>query len=302
MLFVYEDRAVRYNNSESGLPGTNMTEGEQMARARGDVYDGAPTPPNEVNLIDIWTMLARQKRWAIAALVVTLLAAITYVVGTPAIYESRSVVRIGRSAGELVVSAKALVLTLNEDYRVDELDRTYPRLVSVKDEGEDAIVLRAEAKSAAEAKQFLAQIVQKILDGQSTHYQHVRNTREADLKALDDRIEAMDKHIARLSTATNMRVDEAVKALLVLQSGSLLTASLSLLEQRMKVQQQLFTFNTYPAQLLRDPSLSIKPIRPRPVLTISAAVLLGTVFAIIAAFLADFTDKLRRRDDEATVR
>ena len=50
---------------------------------------------------------------------------------------------------------------------------------------------------------------------------------------------------------------------------------------------------TVPTRLLRNPTLSVSAVKPKPVLYILIALMLGVVFGVFAVFLLEFLAKAR---------
>src|SRR5690625_271118 len=181
----------------------------------------APTYSDEISLFDLWDILAQRRHWVLGVWLLVVLAALAYLFVAQPIFESRAVVQIGKVGGTPITSAAALALELKEHYRVGEPGRERPYLKSVKREGDDALVLEAEAKSGSEAQQFLEQALRALLAAQEQRYQEGRALHEATLSDIEAQLASLNEQIRHLGEVENGRIDDAVKALIVLQRSSL---------------------------------------------------------------------------------
>lgn len=249
----------------------------------------------EITLVDLWTALMRHRRLIAIIWVLVMAASLAYLLSAPKIFESHSVLRIGRSSGEPIMSIRTLVLALKDTYGVDSRNREHPFLASIKQEGDDALILTAEGRSGEDAQNFLSQVVQKIVDEQSQSYRHMRQAMEAELSTLDSRVIALDSEIKRLWSAPSRQTNQAATAVLMLQNSALQTSLVSLLETRMKLRRELFALNTYPTQVLRGPGLSKQPSKPHVKLILGVAMLLGVLLGLIGAFFVNLATQVRQQ-------
>lgn len=247
----------------------------------------------ETTVFDIWRAVLRHRKLILSIWGMVVLGVVIYLLTTPPLYESRSVLRVGRTAGEPVMSIRTLVLALKDDYGVGNRDRQYPLLASVKQEGDDAIVLTAEAPSGDEAQRFLTQVIEKVVDEQSQSHRVLRERMERELAALDGRIGTIENDIKRLQSAASGRTDMVTTAMLTMQGSTLQTTLVSLLEVRIKLQRDMFSLNTYPTYALRQPRTPDEPSKPRIKLVLVLAIVVGAILGLVAALAANLTSKMR---------
>lgn len=251
---------------------------------------------DEISLFDLWDILVRHRWLILSVWALIVLAAVGYLLIAQPVFESRAVLRMGRAGGEFVTSPPALVLELKERFRVGEEGRKRPYLKSVKQEGDDAVVLVAEAYSAAEAKNFLQQNLQELLSQQERRYSAVRDLQEAALATVNAQIAALHEQVQKLSeTAAEAGLDEAVRALVVLQRSTIQADLPALQEQRLRLQQNLSQLRSYPNQMVREPTLAERASSPRKALTLALALVLGGMLGVMAAFFAEFLQQAKYR-------
>lgn len=267
---------------------------------------------DEISLFDLWDILVRRRWWVLGVWALTLLVAASYLVVTQPVFESRTVIRIGRVADGLVTpepmqqsdggrrvargGALPLTLELKERYQVGEPGRELPYLKSVKQEGDDVLVLVAEAHTAAEAQQFLQSSIQELLAEQQDRYESGRELQETSLAGIEAQIQTVEQQIARLDEMVNSaNVDNAVKAFAILQRGSLQTELPALHEQRLRLQYDLSELKTYPTRVVREPTLATTASAPRKGLILALALALGGMLGCMAAFFSEFVKQARNR-------
>lgn len=273
-------------------PSSNLLslDGPQMRHTRH------PATDDEIGLFDLWDILVGRRWLVVGVWALVVLAAVAYLLIAQPVFESRAVLRVGRVGGEFVTPPAALVLELRERFEVGETGRERPFLQSVKQEGDDAVEMVAEAHSAEEAQRFLLQNLQELLDQLEQRYNAVRKLQEAALATVDAQIAALEEQIQKLGeTATELDVDDAVRALIVLQRSTIQADLPTLQEQRLRLQQSLTSLRTYPAQLVREPTLPEQASSPRKALTLALALVLGAMLGVMAAFLAEFLEQARKR-------
>jgi uncharacterized protein involved in exopolysaccharide biosynthesis len=251
---------------------------------------------DEISLADLWNMLAR-RRWLIAAVwALVLLTAGAYLLMTPPVFESRSVIQVGRFAGTTVTPAAALGLQLQERYRVGEPGRALPFISDIKTLGDDIVMLKAVGGSPVEAQDLLAGVAEELLGEQRKHYEAAQGVRVRALQDVETQLASLNEQMARLAeVAGTARTDEAVRALVVLQRSSLQATLPELHKQRLELQQELSGLRSYPTQLVRDPTLALGASSPRPIRVMAIAVVLGLALGVAVAFFAAFLHAARAR-------
>lgn len=259
------------------------------------------TYADEISLFDLWDILVRYRWRLLAVWALVVLAAAAYLAVAQPVFESRSVVRVGRVEGEFIVRPAILALELKERYEVGEKGRERPFMKSVKVEDTevedtDAIVLQAEAHSAEEAQSFLLEAVSEVLEQQLLQYNDARSLRERALADLEAEIELLNGQAQQLAeVAENANVDEAVRALIVLQRSTLQADLRALHEKKLELQRALSRIQTYPTQVIREPTLPEHASSPRKALTLGLALVLGGMLGCLAAFLSEFLHQAKNR-------
>ncbi|KAB7628230.1 Wzz/FepE/Etk N-terminal domain-containing protein [Alkalilimnicola sp. S0819] len=253
---------------------------------------------NEISLFDLWEVLVCRRWWIIGALVVVLLAAGAYLFLVPPVYESRSVVQLSKVAGVPVVTLEVTAMGLREGYKVGDPDRPRPYLESVsKDEsGGDALVITALGQSPDEAQAYLAMVARKLLEAQEQQFGSVLQIQRAAFNRVESQLSMLKQLLAAHQVAVVADgADEALRALLVLQSAGLQASLQSLEERRAELALSLSRQSTYSASIIREPTLPVRPVRPQPVLVLLIALGLGGALGVSIALFVEFLQKARLR-------
>ena len=249
---------------------------------------------HDLRLLDLVRILIRRRKLIAGVWLLTVALTAVFLWFTPTIYESRSVIRIGRVEGVLTSQAVALVRDLQEEFEVDDLDRDWPLLSWVTAEGDDVLFLTAEAESAAEAQSYLAQIVGSILERQAQPYEAGRRMLEGALVVLEGQIDKLNEQLDGLSGLISaVHNDEAAKSLLILHSTSLQASLPSLHAQRVALQQQLLSTRTYPTRVIRNATLPKKAKAPQKPLIAAFALVFGLLVGAVVALALEFLQRAR---------
>lgn len=252
-----------------------------------------------LELADLWSALHRRQRlfWGVTMAIVGVGVASAMFV--PAKYESRAVVVIGQLSQLTQLDSSALsavpiepagvlVQRLNHQYRLDDdYDTPGPRLVSVTGNVRDAkevIVLRARARTAAEAQSFLGQVIStSIVSNHSSIY-------EAFVAQQSSRIAHFMKDITKLAAETDRlkqasrsiaRADSATSTLAIIERARLISEQSRLEAQSAALQISLLIPYSEPTRILLQPTLAERSSQPRPFLYIGLGLLIAPLLGIL---------------------
>lgn len=251
---------------------------------------------DEISIFDLWDILVRRRWWVLGALPLAVLLATAYLMLIQPVFESQSVLRLGRLAAEPITATDVLVVELRAKYDVDQSGRPYPYLSGVGKQGDDVLVLLAKGATPEEARQFLEQVVGELLRTQQQTYDQARGLREATLADVDRQLTQLNEEVDRLvSAAANDRLDPAVKALILLQSSSLKTVLPGLYDLHAEYQADLSPLKTYPPEIVRPPTLPGDQASRGLVPTLILALVAGLAFGIVMAFAVEFLHLASRR-------
>ena len=182
---------------------------------------------DEINLTDLWRVLARRKALVLAMPVLSLLVAALYLLITPVVFESRAVIQVGQ-VGQ-VEAPTVLVQRLKEQYRVNDQDAP-PEMPKVTDislgkKGTNSIVtILVQDHSAEGAQKYLDQVVMNLLAEHSERYSQAMNVQYQRLQSLDKQVQALSDHIGKLFTYIEAvrKQNPAQAAIITIEKGKLL--------------------------------------------------------------------------------
>jgi uncharacterized protein involved in exopolysaccharide biosynthesis len=265
---------------------------------------GESSYEDEISLSDLIRVLVKRKKLFFGVLALVLGMALVWILLSEPVYESRSVLLIGQVApiGQFE-TVPTLVQRLKEEYKVDDNSegrRVYPIVARVApaDKGTvNAIEVVVRAHTASQAQAFLKGVVAKILQQHKRLY-------DIGLSQQGDLLESMEARRTQLQAALSearrrliaSHQDAAGSGLLSLETDQL-ADQLSEVDQAI-INQRIATseLQSRETTVIREATLPEGPVKPKPVLYLVIAVLLGLVAGVLAVFLAEFWSRLDYSD------
>jgi len=225
------------------------------------------------------------------------------------VYESRAVLQIGqvggvgKEGGAMPVEPPGvLVERLNEEYRVNDKSEgkhEFPLIASVTlNKGQQNIVtITARAHSVDDAQRYLATVVGKVQREHEQWLQEAVKQQHTRLDVLGDRMTLSHQHMQALNESiARLKVSDPLQAAVLLQEKSKFLQELPSMEQEQALLNlSLSRLQTVPTRFLREPTTPISPERPRPVLYLSLALIIGVMLGAMAVFIAEFITNARQR-------
>ena len=263
----------------------------------------------EIDLVDLWLVLYRRRTLFLGIVAVAIAIAIALIVLMPPVYESRAVVQIGHVGGigkeggvTSVEPPGVLIERLNEEYRVNDVSegkREFPLIANVAlNKGQqDIVTITARAHSVEDAQRYLATVVGKVQREHAQWLQEAVNQQHTRLDLLGERMKLSNQHMQALNESiAKLKVSNPLQAAVLLQEKSKFLQELPSMEQ----EQALLTLSlsrlqTLSTRFLREPTSPTSPERPRPVLYLSLALIIGIMLGTMAVFIAEFVTNARRR-------
>lgn len=224
-----------------------------------------------------------------------MLLGVALILWQPPLYESRVVVQIGHVNGTIVVEpAAVLVERLTEQYRIKDITegpQPMPQLVSIKaNKGvPDIVTLSARAHTAEEAQHYLVGVVAKLQAEHESTYQEATQQQR-------DRVELISRRIEQIRQHPQPHGDSgALKTVSPAQKENLLQEVEVLGHELASLNIGLSKIQTQPTRLIRDPTLPVNPVQPRPLLYLGLATAGGIIFGLICVFMAEYIAQARHR-------
>lgn len=264
---------------------------------------------DEISLSEIWSILLKRKLLIFIIFGGCLILTGIYLLLAKPVYESRAVIRVGQvgqegSAGSLQNSIPLqdpdiLVQKLKEEYRVDddsEGARRLPLLSEVINDGkteEKIITLTARGSSAAQAREFLTGVTDKLLEQHKQLYDQAIGLQQARLNSLKAQLQQLNETIIQYDRRINAGSNSALAAILTLEKAKLAEQRPELERQISELALAMSPLYSRPSYVLRQPTLPVKPVQPKKSLYLALAMVLGLMLGVFAAFFAEFLAKFR---------
>ncbi len=256
---------------------------------------------DEVSLIDLWRVITKRKRFVfITVAVVFSLVGMWLLIAKP-VYESRAVLGLGQVGS--IESPQLVVQRLKEEYRVkddSEGERPLPLLSAVKIMDKtlaNGIELVVQAHSAEEARQFLDSIIGTMMQRHKRLFDLGRIEQQNQLASLERHRQAIERGLGTIReriTALS-RGDASLAGLLTLEQDRLIQQLPQVEQQIAVVRLAMSELQSSPTFMLRQPTLPVEPVKPKPALYMVLAGMVGLMLGIFGAFFAEFIGKMRKQ-------
>lgn len=261
---------------------------------------------DEVDLVALWGILVRRKRWILLAFVLCLAAAVGYLIIKTPIYEASVKVRIGQVASAGPFEAPELLSSrLLSEYGEEVADgvkraRPFLKRATVPKGLATVVELVTEGDSPSDAVSLLTKICNAVQVEHSKNY-------ALNVKYLTERIEYLDLQrrmlMQQLNDATALmeqvkQRDPVQASLIMLERGRLSTALNALDAERPALIQKLSAPQTQATELLGSIAAPAMPAAPKKSLVLALASVLGLMGGVMLAFLVEFAASARIKTGE----
>ncbi len=262
---------------------------------------------DEVGLIDLWRVIVKRKKMIIASMLSVLVVVVLWMAITKPVYESRAVLGVGQ-VGQVgqVEAPQLLVQRLKEEYRVKDESEGVTKLPAIKEVKTmektlpNGVEITAQAHNAEEARQFLAGVMAKVIRQHQKLFTMARDEQQKQLEMLQKRRDDIEQILllVRHRMSTTAGSDAALAGLLTLEQERLLQQLPQIEQQQVALRLAMSELQSKPTVLLRQPTLPVKPAKPKPALYLALAAVLGLMLGVFGAFFAEFVGKVRGREGD----
>ncbi len=244
---------------------------------------------DEVSLIELYIVLARRKKIIIITIVIALLIGIVYSWQWQAklipSYEGNIVVQVGH-VGQLEGMEKIKPL-LKVEYpfikRIDSVGNLVTIIINVHDK--------------AEVEPMLQKIIDKFIQEYSVIYNSNLSSKQQKYEFLRRQIDDIRSQIVELAYFVSaLKKDEPVQASILVLEKIKLKQVLQGYEGKATNFRNLSTVKSLliPTKLLHGPTVTDIPEKPMGRVIIIISIVLGLIFGIIGAFMAELIAKARQ--------
>lgn len=250
---------------------------------------------DDVYLLELWHTLTRRKGVISVVLLVSLIAAGLSIFLVSPVYESRAVLQIGQigQIGQVespTVLTKRILVQDDADQGKAATAKTRAFIHSAFLEKETNLVsIIARGSTPEAAREHIAQVVAKVIHEHQELFDLARKKQQQSLDLLQMRSQSLNQMIAANE-----------KEMAALGTYILASERLELLEQRMLIEEKqmelratMSALQSKPTTMIKAPTLSTDPVRPRPLLYFALAIGIGLMLGIFGAFAVEFISKAR---------
>ena len=260
---------------------------------------------DEIDLVDLWRALVRQK-WVFGTIVLlTMLGAGTYLLTASPVYESRAMIQIGQVAigqvaigqdagnwtgGRFLEDANSFVRRLQEMSPENRGGALFASVSIVDRPAAGIISMTVRGQNGPDAQRHLASGIEPIVAEHAAFF-------DAEVALLAERRARLQRQIEGLQEQMNLlqgevprlRAVSPVQASVLLLEVSNLTRQLPDLEDQVEeINERFLESRTYPTRLISGPTLPESPVEPKTQLILALAVVLGLILGLFGAFFAEF--------------
>lgn len=244
---------------------------------------------DDISLFEMWRIILCWKWLVVTTFLLTLGGAVAYLLAAQPVYESEAALYIGQSEeGRPLENPATMVnrLQRHADAATQHValkassDRKDARLVTVK----------VRSNTPDDAYALAVRIVSELREQHGAKYQELVERRHTAQEALKRLLAEGQSQLARAEDTSVS--PEAQVALLTARMN--LTSHMAVLQDRALTLEQdsLVAVQT---EVLKEPALPAKPVRPKAGMILVLAVALGIFLGVFAAFTAQFMAAIRGR-------
>lgn len=273
-------------------------------------------PDDDVSPLELWSALIRRKTLILAILLISLITAGLFIFFTPPVYESRAVLQIGQigQIGQIespAVVTKRVVVQEDIDRGKATTDKARPFIQTAfleKDTNLISIIARGPAPDATRV--YLAQVVESVMHEHQKLFDLARKEQQQSMNLMQMRSHGLNQAIAAnekemgvsarqptISANTPTVLETYIFALerskLLEQRTLLKQKQMDLEQKQMDLRMAMSALQSKPTVLVRAPTLTADPIRPRPLLYFALAIGIGLMLGIFSALAIEFINKAR---------
>jgi len=261
----------------------------------------------DVSLLELWLVVRKRRSWLFAGLLFGIAAAIAYTSMVQPVYESHATLQIGRIHDKgLIEEPVTLAVQLMDQYGPDSSDgdqREIPYLKQVTQASHTKQLLAAEilrlvavGHSPGEAKEFLDDILTKVMQQHEQIYDGTIELLRRRLVATDEQIKILTVDIKGLGgLIARLKESQPIQASLLAMERGRMSVELGNLERdRVMLQRQLIKPYTNRSNVIAPASPTKTPVSPKKLTSLSVGVLFGLVLGLLAVFLREFADTAKK--------
>ena len=249
---------------------------------------------DEISLVDLWRVITKRKSTIIIVFIIISFFMILKTLIMEPVYESRSVIQIGKFSEDMLVEPALLMAQLGEEYQVDNISERelfFPRISSISiDKTGPTAVLRISSNdvSAEGARVYLSSVVSNILSKHKSMFDKWLAIKEKRLAEIEKNIGDINLKISEMNETTdNIGTPNSTKDMMTLIEGGKLFFLRDEVSETLS-NYRLSILKAESTKVLRIPTLQPRKIKPKMMLGVILGLALGLLAGILAAFFHEF--------------
>lgn len=216
---------------------------------------------DEIDLMDYMKVIIKRKRLIFGVFLAMVIIAAIFSFTSPKVYKIDTTLEIGKIGGQIVEEPSQVMEKID-----DGIYGWFPGMKVSNPANTNLIKIEAISKDPQETKEILANINESILADHNAKINSQKNLLEKEIETLQEKIDFL------------ISKDQET-AILQLEINNL---------QRQKEALQS-------TKVIREPTISEKPIRPKLLLNVVVAAILGIFIGIFWAFFKEWWEKNKER-------
>ena len=260
---------------------------------------------DDVSLLELWGVLTKRKGLIFIILLSSVIAAVLLIFFTPPVYESRAVAQIGQigQIGQIeppVTLVKRLLEQHGEHAVKDERVADGKALIYVQtaslEKDTNLVTITTRGPTPNAVQDYLSQVLDKLMKEHRRLFDNAQNEQQQYLNLIQVRSHEMSQVIEELDKGirTITPKDEVLRAILSQEKSKLFEQQTALEQKQMELRMAMSEFKSKPTVLIKAPTLTADPVKPRPLLYFALAIGIGLMLGISGAFVTEFISKTRR--------
>jgi hypothetical protein len=257
---------------------------------------------DEINLYNLWKVIAKRKVIIIAIFLISLLGATIYCFTAPPIYRLETYVKLYMPKD--IITVKELPTAKDISSIIGKVDREKKAIIFLNTSDEITEANIDEIKGTTDKlkitieshnREFLPAALQELI-GYVENIREIKNNDENILSEIDEKIENVNEAVKK----TDFHIKEIEKRL---GSAKFLPVGFNPVEinnnvvalKMEKYRLEKERHNYKPIQLLEDPFISKYPVKPYKALIITIAAICSLMFGIFIVVIAEYYEGVRKK-------
>lgn len=260
----------------------------------------------EINLADYLKVISKRKKLIFGFVLMVVILVLAFSFLTPKVYKIDTFLEMGAIGGQLLEKPEQLIAKINNDIYKTQVEEKEFKISVTNPKNTNLIALEIESNRTQEAQNFLAKINNLILKDHQERIKVKKELIENDIERIGNNIAHLEKEKKNLEDK-----EKALEQLLPYQqlsqqlSGSLfmlLDVREKLAVKKQEIENSYLSINSLkislediqPTKIIKDPTISKKPVKPKILFNVIIAVVLGSFLGVLLAFLKEWWQKYQK--------